>query len=415
MPPFRKRGPALSLNHFKQPSSLLSTSSNKRRIGISPLTMASSSNAFSMLNEMDLSESESLVEEESSRRTIAASVQKSSPQKPPPLNITGVEYATVNNWIKALNPRAGDYSISLAPFGIRVYSANIDRYKVLKNELEKLKAKFFTYQLREEQTTKIVLHGLYSMPENELQKYLEEVNVKPTKIKKMNIQQKKYSDHCLYLLYFLKSEKVKISKLREIPAINSVKVRWQYYAHNRNGPMQCSNCMLLGHGSQNCRLDPKCMRCSGPHNTQTCPRLIDPITKLPRDRIPEDQVKCALCHQCHTANYSRCEKRLEFIERQQRYRNRTQRQPQRQPQTQRTFVNAPQLNNFNFPHLDPRERATRATQNAQWVQNPHQNDLFSSAELMPIFEELMSELSRARSRMEQITALGRVAIKYCGR
>lgn len=412
MPSTRKRGPALSITQYHQPTSSLTTTSNKRRVGISPLTMASTSNKFSVLNEMDLSESESLIEEEKlEKRNKAASVQKPSPQKPPPLNITGVEYATVKNWIKSLNPRAGDYNISLAPFGIRVYSANVDLYKVLKNELLKLNAKFFTYQLREEQTTKVVLHGLYSMPETELLQYLAEVDVKPIKIKKMNIHQKKYSDHCLYLLYFLKSDKIKISKLREIPAINSVRVRWQYYANSRVGPMQCSNCMLLGHGSQNCQMDPKCMRCSGSHKTQDCPRLIDPITKLPRDRIPDDQIKCALCHQNHTANYSRCEKRLEFIERQQRYRNRNQ----RQPQMPRQFTDAPQLNTFNFPHLNPRERAARVTQNSQWVSNSTQNDLFTSEELMPIFEELMFELSQARTRMEQITALGRVAIKYCGR
>lgn len=413
MRPFRKRGPALSIHQIFQPSSSHATVTNKRRTGISPLTMASTSNSFSMLDpDTNISESESVMSvEKNPKHTMKNKNMQASIQKPPPLNIVGVEYAKVVNWLKPISQSAEDFSLSLAPFGIRVFSANIDRYKILKNELDKLKVKYYTYQLREEQTTKIVLHGLYAMPENELGLHLAEVGVKPAKIKKMNIYQKKYSDHCLYLLYFPKSDKVKISNLREIPAINNVKVRWQYYANNRTGPMQCSNCMLLGHGSQNCRLDPKCMRCSGPHKTQECPRLIDPITNQPRDRIPEDQVKCALCHQSHTANYSRCEKRLEYIERQQRYRSRTQ----RQPQTQRTFIDAPQLNNFNFPQLNPRERASRVTHNPQWVMNPPQNDLFTAEELMPIFEELMCELSHARTRMDQITALGRVAIKYCGR
>lgn len=418
MRPARKRGPALSIHQFFQPSSSHTTASNKRRVGISPF-MASTSNKFSSLNpDEDISDCDSesaMSVDMSSRRTNKksnrANVQKTTTKKPPPLNIKGVEYNTVANWLKPISQSADDYSLSFSQGSIRVYSANLDRFKVLENELEKLKAEFFSHDLNEDKTTKIVLHGLYSMPENELQKYLAEVNVKPSQIKKMNIHQKKYSDHCLYLLYFPKSDKVKISQLREIPAINRVKVRWQYYANNRTGPIQCSNCMLLGHGSRHCRMKPKCMRCAGPHKTQACPRLIDPLTKQARDRIPDDQVKCALCHQNHTANYSRCEKRLEFIERQQRYRTRTQ----RQSQPTRSFTDAPQLNNFNFPQLDPRQRAARIPQNPQWVQNQHQSDLFTSQELMPIFEELMNELSRARTRMEQITALGRVAIKYCGR
>lgn len=420
MPATRKRGPALS--YYSPPTTRATTTKRTKFSRFDMSTVASTSNAFQMLdNNVNLSDCESMISLESRRRRIpsksiekAANVQKSS-YKPPPLNIVGVEYAFVNEMLKRHKQNPDDYSLSLAPFGIRVFSANIDRYKVLKNELEKIKCQFFTYQLREEQTKKFVLHGLYHMPENELETYLADCNIKPIKIKKMNIFNKKYSDHCLYLLYFLKSDQVKLSQLREISKVNSVKVGWKHYESNQSGPMQCSNCMSYGHGGANCHLDPKCMRCAGLHKTKDCPCLIDPLTNQLREKIPDDQVKCALCQQNHTANFSRCEKRIEFMERQQRYRGRTQ----RHHQTHGSFVNSPQLNDFNFPRLDPRARAAHSTQNAQWVPNgngnSNSNELFTSAELMPIFDELMSALGQARSKMEQISVLGRIAIKYCGR
>lgn len=410
MPSDRKRGPARS--HTPSRTTPFSTPSQKRRRKFSPREMSaavSTSNTYGMLNPNEnISDSESMISEEKLTKTPkAANLQKSS-QKPPPLNIVGVEYAKVTQMLAPLKQKADDFSVSLAPFGIRVYSANVDRYKTLKDELEKLNFKYFTYQLREEQTTKIVLHGLYDMPVEELNEYLVDADIKPVKIKKMNIHQKKFSDHCLYLLYFPKSDKVKISNLREIPAINSVKVRWQYYSNNRVGPMQCSNCMLYGHGGMNCRLDPVCVRCAGSHKSKECPKLQAQDSATVLDRIPDDQVKCALCGQNHTANYSRCEKRIEFLERQERYRRRTQRQNQVQ-----TFVEAPQLNDFNFPRVDPRQRAERFPQNPQG--GPINNDLFTSAELMPIFRELMTALSQARNKMEQISVLGEIAIKYCCR
>lgn len=90
MRPARKRGPALSINQYNHASH--TTASTKRRIGISPLTMASTSNSFSVLNpDTNLSDAESAmsVDKISKRTKKNANVQKASIQKPPPLNIVG--------------------------------------------------------------------------------------------------------------------------------------------------------------------------------------------------------------------------------------------------------------------------------------------------------------------------------------
>lgn len=402
------------------------TTTRRRYTNITSTIMqpsTSSKNVFESLNsDEDTSDMESIVtvtSKNGKRRKVnktakknSAAVPKSS-QKPPPLNIVGVEYAQVSELLDKVRTKVDDYSLSLAPFGIRVYSANTDRYNVLKNELKSAQLKFFTYQLRDEQMTKIVLHGLFHMSEQELRFHLEHEGIKPVKIKIMNIHQKRYSDHALYLLYFLKSDQIKISTLRETSAICHIKVRWQYYQNKRNGPMQCSRCMQYGHGGENCFLDPVCIRCGDSHFSRDCRLLIDPATSMPRDRIPDNMLKCGLCNQNHSANFSGCEKRAEFIQRQQRFRNRTQ----RRPRPTNAFVHAPQLDNFNFPALDPRARANNHEQiplNRPTAADAtmNNNDLFTASEIMSIFEELMSAINQATTKMEQITALGRIAIKY---
>lgn len=34
---------------------------------------------------------------------------------------------------------------------------------------------------------------------------------------------------------------------------------------SKNGPTQCNNCQLHGHGRKNCTLQPRCAKCAGKH------------------------------------------------------------------------------------------------------------------------------------------------------
>lgn len=169
----------------------------------------------------------------------------------------------------------------------------------------------------------------------------------------MTSHKNKDSDRGLYLLHFPKTQKVKISDLRQVTAISQVRVKWDYYKNKRKGPIQCTRCMQYGHGSQSCFLDPVCVRCAGSHLSRECPKIADLMTNEIHPKIPEEEVKCGLCGSNHTANYSQCEKRQEFINRQKTYRDRTQRRNRRnQPRPQNHhFKDAPQLKdyNINFP------------------------------------------------------------------
>lgn len=388
-------------------------------------------NQFEPLNnDEDLSETDSLMEvqsQASKRRRISNSQndqirQPKAAPKPPPINISGKSFTEVQQILASTSIPRTDYQTKLTPQGVRVFASNDDVYKLIYEKLRTDEAKFYTHQLREEQTTKFVLHGLYKMSETELLEKLAEADIKPSKVKTLTIRQQKYSDHCVYLLHFPKVLKMKISKLREIKAIDQVIVRWEYYKNKRNGPIQCSRCMQFGHGKQSCFLDPICMRCGNNHETNACEFLKDPVTKEKvRDKIEEKHVKCGLCGQNHTANFSKCEKRVEFINRQNLYRQRTQRRNRQQPsqpkqpeQPRHAFRTAPELNDFNYPSMPQRNQEIPNFRRREAAEVEPRTDgrLYTPSELMKIMAEIIRVSKTARNQEEQILAVSDIIDKY---
>lgn len=330
---------------------------------------------------------------------------KTSP-KPPPMTVQGLDHHHVTDLLKNFK---NAHTLKLTPVGIQVFPLNSVAFKQIKHLFDIKGTQYYTHALREDQLSKFVLHGYINVSEITLMSQLKELNLDPVKIKKMTIKQKKHFDHAVYLIYFNKSSNIKISQLRDIKAIEHVIVKWDFYSNRRNGPIQCSNCLSYGHGGHNCHLIPRCIRCSLNHKSIECPKLLNEHKMQTRTRIPDNELKCANCGQNHAANYSKCEKRMEFIERQRQYRLKTQKNSTR---SSNHFEPAPQLNDFQFPRL----RAENPIQQPR-VQQPEysNNDLFSAPELMNIFKELFTKMQRANSKMEQITVLGELVIKYASR
>jgi hypothetical protein len=328
--------------------------------------------------------------------------------KPPPISIKQATRGDVMKFFDSIRADKSKYTIKFVPDGVKIHPEDTNSHNLLRNELQKAKAKFFTHELRENQLTKIVLHGMYDMETSDLKLLLNELEIYPSDIKKMTIKNKRFDDHSLYLLYFSKLDKIKVANLRETNVINCIKVRWEYFDNKRRGPIQCNRCMQFGHGGKLCFLDPVCIRCGGSHASKECPHLYDPITKQLRERISAEHVKCGLCGQNHTANYAKCLKRKEFEQRQNNYRSKTQR-----VNHQRQFQPAPQLNDFNFPQMAQSSKPAWSNQAPQ-VQPPQPSqDLFEPGELLNILRELMSSLRTATTREQQINALGQIVIKYC--
>lgn len=330
--------------------------------------------------------------------------------KPPPINVVGLTHAQVKCITDSIKSFDNDFTTKFTPTGIKISACNDEAYQKLKLHLITAKHQFFSFTTRDEQTSKFVLHGMYEMPENELIDLLKELKITPLSIKRMIIKNKKYHDHCSYVVYFRKTDKIKLSRLREIKVINNICVSWDFYQNRRRGPTQCSKCMQYGHGGRNCHLNPKCIRCGECHNSIECPYLTDPTTNSRREKIPNELIKCALCGQNHTANFSKCEVRTAFIKKQEVFRNRLK---HHNKQRFNHFQPAPQLENFNFPSLTAQTNVpawSNSSTNSTVI--PPNNNLFSTSELMEIFNELMNALGKATSKTQQIAALGEVVIKY---
>jgi hypothetical protein len=400
------------------------------------------SNAYGQLNDDEMGDDTSSIFSQSSRvsrkrpktnqtnENEQAKKQKlpASEAKPPPITIQRATRSQVVAFLDLVKADKSQFLLKFSPIGVKVIATSTAAHKFLRGKLEQdANAKFFTHQLREDQKTKIVLHGLYDMEVDELKQLLNDLDVNPVDIKKMNIRQKRYDDHTLYLIYFNKSDKVRVQSLQsEVPVINFIRVRWEYF-QNRRDVIQCNRCLQFGHGGRNCFLDPSCIRCGESHASANCPHLIDPQTNETRKFIPQEKVKCGLCGQNHTANYGNCEMRKAFINRQKEYKGTAQRKSPRQHHTTSArFQDAPELNRFNFPSLvqtsGPAWSNPRTPQMPSQMHQQHRNqnsnfmnkrtELFSPSELTAITAELMQVMGRAKSPEDQIIAITQIVSKH---
>lgn len=339
-------------------------------------------------------------------------------QKPPPITIPSMTSNAASSFLAGVED-GHNFQIRLSRQGLKLYAPNVDSYNDAKNKLKAGDHKFYTHLLREEQTSKFVLHGYYKADVGEIVNCLKEVGLNPLKVKNITIRVQRYDDHAVYLVHFLKSDKINISILRENARVmNNIRVRWEFFQNRRNGPIQCSNCQQFGHGNSSCFLHPACVRCGQGHSSKVCPLLSASTTDGNRPKIPDADVRCALCGQNHTSNYTGCQKRLEYIDQQRQLRARIQSRTRRNAppaMTNRQFVPAQQLNNAHFPSIRPEN----ANNGMAWQQIPQQqqnfqndNSLFNHTELMSIMHEMIVKLRGCNTKEQQIFAVSEIVLKY---
>lgn len=341
--------------------------------------------------------------------------------RPPPLTIPALTRLKANDFLSNVVD-GNKFIIRLSNDGTKLFAPSIEAFNDAKSNLAAAGIKFYTHALRDEQTSKFVLNGFFKAEENEIIKFLNEVGVKPVKVKNIAIKNKRYDDHAVYVVHFLKRDKIKLSSLRETARIvNCIKVSWDYFKSRRNGPIQCTNCMKFGHGSALCFLNPICVRCGESHSSKNCPLIagMSNITSVPR--IPEEKLMCGNCGQNHPANYTKCEYRLEYIDRQIKLREKVQRKNNTnrplisQPsQRQINFAPAAQLENAYFPSINAENvangRACAWSQSQSHQQQQH--ELFSPPQLMTIMKDMIEMLRPCKTKEQQIFTLWEIVTKY---
>lgn len=352
--------------------------------------------------------------------TAANSGSPTPPHKPriPPIVVGSQHY---NQLINTLNQhQITEYTLKLTSIGIRIMLPDMDKYnlllKVLKSPTHALR--FFTHDSTDK-PQKFVLKGLATQPDlTNIRSALAKISVTAADIKPMTIKNPAFPDQANYLLYFAKAT-TNINDLRKIKNIDNVSVTWEHY-RTPKGPTQCHNCQMFGHGSRNCTLTPKCVKCSGNHRTSDCQTDVDSNNK--------QNLLCVNCNHKHAASYSQCPTRTDYINMRQRHAQRQQpaHKHQHQPSGTSNYHQTSANYAANFPPLQhsnslPYNGHNSAQTFSHQVRAAPQirpadtdpNALFSTQELLHIFQQLTTKLKACNSRTEQINVITELAINYC--
>lgn len=308
-----------------------------------------------------------------------------------------------------------EFRLQKISLGTKILFETTENYNKTKQFCKENGRQFYTFDLPDNKTTKIVVYGVGFLSSDDIACDLKEKNCSPLHISvltpKINPQNR------LFVLTFRKNSD-EFVKFKEQRDICKIVFKWKHYVRKNSAVSQCHNCQMMGHGSKNCNCDPKCVRCGDPHKSTDCPRK-DPDTK----KIQQAEVKCANCQQNHTANYSQCPKRLEFINIQKSLQNKNAKpKPQNKVVPSSSaytgdalfsqIVKESHQNSKLHSDFTKISSQTPPQSNNVKVRLMKNHDMFNSSEILAIFEELLSKLSACESKADQLKATVEVIAKY---
>lgn len=339
-------------------------------------------------------------------------------KKPPPITVLDISILNLRNklcLVKDIDQEK--LLIRLTQHGIKIFSKNNSEFDIIKKFCIQNNIHYYTHTLHDERRIKICLYGLYKMKVDTLMNELREKHkIKPHEIKMIEPKSRRrhYDEECIYILYFQKKDNVKLECLRQITGIFNIKVNWKYYSTRSHGPTQCSNCQDFGHGTENCHLKPKCIRCGGQHASEKCPHL--PITdpgdsSTEKPKIPDEKVQCANCGDKHTANFKGCNYRKQYMNIQLQMKPRSRHTPPPR-NSEEIYPSLPKpsspVGNNSWMHKSPISQPIHTIQH----QTSSSNDLLSPLECSQIMSELLCKLPQCKSKEDQIKLIYEISFKY---
>lgn len=324
-------------------------------------------------------------------------VVKKTP-KPPPIIIPGSKLTDIQGHVAKATGLEHTVQYKITDSDTRIYVGSEKDFLLLKKFLSNRNVQYCTHPLRGDKKTKVCVYGLNEMDSATLMDELEKFGVAPAEIKMITPKNGHKGQSRIYILYYKKTQQVKISDLRsKITGLFHLRVSFQYYSPRKFGPTQCVRCQGLGHGAENCQLSFRCVTCAGEHDSKTCPARVKvqptAANPNPKPKAPEEMVKCALCQENHTANYSKCAVRIRFS-------------PIAKPPFKKLTRPQPNLSQQSFPPLPSRPI------NNWWNQDQNHRDEVPNApwemqaQLMQSFQKMQSEmLSMMQNMLQEVKSL----------
>lgn len=344
------------------------------------------------------------------------------PKRPPPIVIPNLNTVKDVEAILVAAPiNKSNILRRITKDGTKLFVTTPDEFKSLREHLKTTKVKFTSYTLHEDMVSRYVMYGLPKHDIREVYDALKNaLTQEPHDLKEMKINKKSYPDQANYLIYFKKSAGITLANLKTVTGILGYRVFFSRYEKGVQ-PTQCYNCQRYSHASANCWMEPRCMRCSGPHKSSEC-CLLDKTSK----KIPDDKVKCINCDGNHTSNSNECPTRIKLTKERRELADR------RLNTVKRTRYAQEYRNNYDS-HF-PANKSTRVVDNPNTRRNTtvtngisysqsvktgitqpiddSNSDLFSPQELLQILRDMVRICSSCRTKEDQILALTAIVEKY---
>lgn len=318
-------------------------------------------------------------------------IDKSTKIKIPPLTILKCKIEQIHELCRIL--KIVNYSIRKISIGIKLFLTNKNDVDLVSKSLsENLLLEFFTYVPDNEKPYKAILLGLEKADPNTIKANLISMGLKCIDVKLVvNKSKEKTLEHIIYVVYFQRKS-ITLRELRQnYSAIKHIKVRWEYQKPNQGKITQCYNCQMFGHGSSRCKVKTFCAHCAENHKTSECKSTIE---------------KCANCSGQHKSTSPECPNRIKYLEIRERYK----------PQN-RTRQNVQFSTNSNFQNVFPNtlnqpERPSVSGWNRPQSGNNTNNNLFSIEEMKNLTIELISNLSKCKTKSDQFEVITSLAFKF---
>lgn len=334
----------------------------------------------------------------------------SKERRPPPIYVLDRLADDVDELLEGL-----EYCLKISKSSVKVITLNKKNFDEVVKELKLRNFNFFTFDPAEKVPVKVVLQGYKDRPIDELKEHLLDVGFQPREIKILSRKTTVTGTHTLYLLYFDRGS-VKLQDLRRIKALDGFWVTWRYYAKHPTDAAQCHRCQKFGHGSRNCYLQPRCVKCGEAHLSEACtlPRKANLGENAEQHKA---RVKCANCGGNHTSNYRGCVARKTYLEEQEKRKKITasSRPPQRSTSSTVPAAGTVPADKPAFPPGWGRTYANVAASgsgNSTQQNNVTGEDLFTLPEFFALAGEMLTRFRTCRNKAEQFMALGELMIKY---
>ena len=289
-------------------------------------------------------------------------------------------------------------TLRLCTDGYKIVVPSTPHYKAVEAYLKQTKAEYFTHDIAATKPFKVVLRGLPELELDELKTELVACGLEVEAVYKMIRHNKaiKYRDQ-LYLIHLTRGSTT-LSTVKTITALFNIIVQWERYKPIHRDVTQCSNCLNYGHGTKNCHIKSRCMKCAGPHRTVDC--LVEEA----------EQIKCLNCDKEHATNSRSCPKRAEFIKIRSEIANRQR--PSNRKSVQPSVTPTPPATSSTLPFPPPPTGGVPSRDPPGFLSYaqaasmpPASSNLYSMEQLATLFLKLDQQTKACRTNQEQIAVM----------